>query len=487
MKTKLKKTLQGLVGELTNYSERWKWYLLYMTEIKERIRPDFTLLHRILMGEIRSFEFDDRIPLQYAQTDQRLSVSVTYGRDAVRKGDDLIPCMIEVCANLHCRPGPMDIVCLVDLSGSIENSTSLIQLQVLKELISRLGKQDRLSLVGFTDEYENTTHKLTTSRNSLLEFIERKMKWEEDGCTNLFEAFKTALSIINMRRVCNNQVTILILSDGNDNFSGADYERYRDLIEQTGLPIQVHCLCLGQHINTPLLNPLAHNHSGHSCTLHSPTDIKPTLTTLFPMLRPTVFTDIRITLNQKETRIPCETAEFNSETQIWNFGVFSMVEGETKQFIFRIRPKWNEVPTVPLPLTISPLTVTVSYKITGLAPPVESYSPSINFQPATEPAPAKVYCVYVGLYCAKAVYAIDSALKMHTMGDTENARSIINRAMELIGGCELYREIDEDQRTVSGIPSQVPPEEQEIQQYASLHPKLFDALRSLLQTRNRLI
>jgi Mg-chelatase subunit ChlD len=130
----------------------------------------------------------------------------------------------------------VDLICIVDVSGSMSSPRNKIELvkESLKYLVNLMNEEDNLALVTF-DTSSKIVKELTkmTSENKtiLLKDIDNLYA---SGGTNIYQGLDKALSLIttdysNGERIA----SMILLSDGIDNYSGAD-TKFIKLLSDTG-------------------------------------------------------------------------------------------------------------------------------------------------------------------------------------------------------------------------------------------------------------
>ena len=473
------------------YSQEWKNLLLWMTEVDEKMRPDFVALNeRINTGE-KEWELDDRIPLSYVKSNERLSVEVTCGQTAIRiggnrKAEGPVPCLISLTANSLPRPNPIDVVCAVDLSGSMEGDWLVLIQHVLVDLIERMGAQDRLSIVGFSEEVRTVCRLTACTEAGKQTLYQCISSLQTDGCTNLPLGFQTALSILSKRRVKNTATSIVLISDGSDNSGSSVYEACCAAFGQNKINEIIHCHCfgLGTTINASLLEQLAASNSGEFRCISELADIKAAVKVLFPLLSKATVRHIRVVLNPHDSQIPIQIIGLNYENEV-RFPDLKLHTGTDHFLLFHMVFK----PTGPLsyPLFICPFIVSVSYVVKGLPAMSMEIPLQVNFVQWSDAPPAKVRNVHVRCHCAKGKNVIEEARRLCKTGNSPKARKILDELIDGIGSL-LSTDPDMSQERMS-----VPLEEvlladtainknQKI--YANLHPLLLALVKQLVLAKN---
>lgn len=113
----------------------------------------------------------------------------------------------------------LDLVCLIDCSGSM-NGLKMTQVkQTLVYMMELLQPTDRLAIVAFnTEAVILNSLRLANKENRCGRLLSNIERLTAVGGTNIVAGLKKALQILKKRETKNNVSSIFLLSDGNDNF-----------------------------------------------------------------------------------------------------------------------------------------------------------------------------------------------------------------------------------------------------------------------------
>lgn len=110
----------------------------------------------------------------------------------------------------------IDLVCVIDNSGSMSGSKIENVKQTLVQLLDLMGEDDRISLVLFNSNGSRICRLMKTNsanRNELLRVIKAIYA---SGGTNINSGMEIAFNVLKHRRTRNPVSSVFLLSDGQD-------------------------------------------------------------------------------------------------------------------------------------------------------------------------------------------------------------------------------------------------------------------------------
>jgi Mg-chelatase subunit ChlD len=114
---------------------------------------------------------------------------------------------------------PLDLVTVLDVSGSMRGNKLALVKQAMGFVIGSLGPHDRLSVVSFSSGARRVTRLLRMSDTGKGLASEGVESLRAGGGTNIAEGLRTAAKVLGERRHRNAVSSIILLSDGQDNYS----------------------------------------------------------------------------------------------------------------------------------------------------------------------------------------------------------------------------------------------------------------------------
>jgi len=193
-------------------------------------------------------------------------------RMSILKGDKLLnentPFVLNLSTpqpNENDRKCNADLICVIDVSGSMHGEKIYQVKESLKILISLMDEKDRLCLILFDSSAKNfyNLEFLTKNNKKILE--EKINQISAAGGTNILSGLKMAVDVIKSQTYNEKRVaSILLLSDGCDNESN-DVELANSLKQLTkglGLSFTLHTFGYGDDHDAKVMNKLANLRDG---------------------------------------------------------------------------------------------------------------------------------------------------------------------------------------------------------------------------------
>ncbi|MCC6826154.1 MAG: VWA domain-containing protein [Acidobacteria bacterium] len=135
-----------------------------------------------------------------------------------------------LCEVLAVEPSeaPVNLVLLLDVSGSVENYTTFIR-KAAREFISTMDNRDRIAIVIFNDDVK-VLAAFTTDKGRLSESLD---SFDAGGGTAYYDALAYVIAD-TLRSLKGGRSAIVILSDGDDNRSFLSFRSLLGSIQESG-------------------------------------------------------------------------------------------------------------------------------------------------------------------------------------------------------------------------------------------------------------
>jgi Ca-activated chloride channel family protein len=173
-----------------------------------------------------AFDYGDRAPAMA----EKIACHVEQSVDPVMQQRNLLRIAMKVPATGHGANQPLRLTVLLDTSGSMEREDRALAVKsAMKVLVSLLGRDDRVTLVGFARSPRLLAEQVHGDKaGSLLDII---AKTPPDGGTNLEEALKLGSELAQRQFAAGAQNRIVLLTDGAANLGDADPAHLAALVE----------------------------------------------------------------------------------------------------------------------------------------------------------------------------------------------------------------------------------------------------------------
>ncbi|CAD8066225.1 unnamed protein product [Paramecium sonneborni] len=152
----------------------------------------------------------------------------------------------------------VDLICLIDISGSMIGIKIEMVKQSLIILLQFLGDNDRLQLITFDDKaYKLTPLKRGTQKNK--EYFTQIIKYiQADGGNQISEATQMAFQQLKYRKYVNNVTSIFLLSDGVD----FTFPAIQTQIKSVNEVFTLHTFGFGEDHDAPMMTSICNLKSG---------------------------------------------------------------------------------------------------------------------------------------------------------------------------------------------------------------------------------
>ena len=192
-----------------------------------------------------------------------ITLTIERSRSHSDQTGNLTPLIVSLsCPDTQIKTKPVDLICIVDTSGSMSGDKIQLVKESLKYLVNLMNEEDKFALIEFSNE-ENIINYLTkmTEENKalILKNIDNLYAY---GGTNILDGLKAAVDLIEDDYSSGERVaSLILLSDGEDNYNYDLVDDYfKDYLEETrkeNYTFNLHTLGYGEDHDAVLMESIA--------------------------------------------------------------------------------------------------------------------------------------------------------------------------------------------------------------------------------------
>jgi Mg-chelatase subunit ChlD len=256
---------------------------------------------------------------------------------------------------------PVDLVLVIDVSGSMEGEKIELVKKTLDFLLTQLGPNDRVSLVTFSNSGSRLV-KLTCcdeAGKKRLATLIRSLR--ADGGTNLVEGLEYGICVLSGRRMINQSSAIVLLTDGIDNDSYTSVERARAVIEKVPVSKEysIHTFGYGSDHDANLLNAISDSKNGGFYFIEQLDSIAQAFANCLGEVMSIIFDSIQVSLKTEACAVRFALKQVFSENGDVSFSLPAILRGVKKEVVFVLDLPSQELPSEDL--EVFPVKALISY------------------------------------------------------------------------------------------------------------------------------
>jgi Mg-chelatase subunit ChlD len=154
----------------------------------------------------------------------------------------------------------VDLVCVIDVSGSMGGQKIDLVKQTLLYIIDLLNENDRLSLITFTGSANKLAHLVRVNETHKPSLKHIMSNIQAGGGTAISSGLQAALDTLGERKHVNSVSSVFLLSDGED----GTLEECRNLLSKKSSGVYtLHSFGFGKDHDSNLLTELASQKDGN--------------------------------------------------------------------------------------------------------------------------------------------------------------------------------------------------------------------------------
>ncbi|CAK0900395.1 unnamed protein product [Prorocentrum cordatum] len=252
---------------------------------------------------------------------EQVRLSIAPGKELQAAGGEHVPIMVSVAPPDGAQRCPVDICCVVDVSGSMGTEAMLkgedgsevghglsvldIVKHALKTIIHNLGDTDRLALVAYSNDAQIIFNLTVMTPNGRSETERRLDELSPSGMTNLWDGLKTGMDVLSQGAGQGERLQhVMLFTDGlpNINPPRGILPMLKRLKDKGGgkLPCAINTFGFGYELDSELLSQLAADGSGAYAFIPDPGFVGTVFVNSMANLLVTMGKDVVLTLEPTE-------------------------------------------------------------------------------------------------------------------------------------------------------------------------------------------
>ena len=373
-----------------------------------------------------------------------------------------IPCLVEILSpeNNSTERSGIDIICVIDVSGSMCGPKLELVKKTLLFMIKRLDVTDRVCLITFSDDAKQLSGLVCMNEVGKVKAEGIVNQMHIEGGTEIIKGLELSLQILTKRQIPNQVTSIILLTDGVDNNSSSAMSRFQAVFAKHSINIPtgfvIHTFGYGSDHQADLLNSMADKTNGAFYYIEQESFIPKAFSDCLGEMMSVVADSVQVELITQQGSIPFNLTKVYSETGDLSFRMPPILSGEKKESIFLINFLPFDGRVAPNHLEF-PIKAKVSYKIVATGEVVYKEA-VLQVLVANEIDNSEVELdedVMINFYRAKCADVLKEA---SVFGDTNRlpeARNLLKVAVEEFRGC-VVAESEVVKHLISDLETAIP-------------------------------
>lgn len=195
-------------------------------------------------------------------------------------------------------PKKQNVVALLDVSGSMSSNTEDTQLALIT-LISKLNIGDKFSLITYSNDDTVIIDNITIREDSIDFIIERILNIKITGCTYGSKGLYSAYQLIHKNKIEDGVNRIVLLTDGDFNFSLRDVFNISGEVEDIVLAERdkgayISVIGCGRWLDDKIMSTVARNGNGNYCVIYDLDSVDRNINKAYNELMHAIAKDVKI-------------------------------------------------------------------------------------------------------------------------------------------------------------------------------------------------
>ena len=252
------------------------------------------------------------------------------------------------------RESSVDVLCVIDISGSMKGQKlNHIKLS-LKSIISFMNPKDRLCIILFNDDANVYLDLNFMTEETKKKYLEKIEKINAKGGTNILSGLKKAIEILkeDKKNENNNEPmeekrvkTIMLLSDGYDNDYDTEeiVDEIKKITKGQHLSFTLHTFGYGDDFDSKLMSKLALIRDGSFFTIEDINKIQEYFVNALGGCMSTIYNEVKINIKMLKDTFKLKKVygqdklyQFELKNNDFSFGIIQLISGKEYTFTFEI-------------------------------------------------------------------------------------------------------------------------------------------------------
>ena len=252
------------------------------------------------------------------------------------------------------RESSVDVLCVIDISGSMKGQKlNHIKLS-LKSIISFMNPKDRLCIILFNDDANVYLELNFMTEETKKKYLEKIEKINAKGGTNILSGLKKAIEILkeDKKNENNNEPmeekrvkTIMLLSDGYDNDYDTEeiVDEIKKITKGQHLSFTLHTFGYGDDFDSKLMSKLALIRDGSFFTIEDINKIQEYFVNALGGCMSTIYNEVKINIKMLKDTFKLKKVygqdklyQFELKNNDFSFGIIQLISGKEYTFTFEI-------------------------------------------------------------------------------------------------------------------------------------------------------
>ena len=252
------------------------------------------------------------------------------------------------------RESCVDVLCIIDISGSMKGQKlSHVKLS-LKSIISFMTPKDRLCIILFNDDANVYLDLSFMTENTKKKYLEKIEKITAKGGTNILSGLKKAIEILkeDKKNENNNEPmeekrvkTIMLLSDGYDNDYDTEeiVDEIKKITKGQHLSFTLHTFGYGDDFDSKLMSKLALIRDGSFFSVEDINKIQDYFVNALGGCMSTIYNEVKINIKMLKDTYKFikiygqdKLYNFESKNNELSFGIIQVISGKEYTYTFEV-------------------------------------------------------------------------------------------------------------------------------------------------------